>query len=76
MSNDLCSCFVCDTTIKAKSHLRSHLKRHVTELLENHTWKCDICLKIYASEPNLRYHKAEVHTNKSEQIKCDICSKV
>lgn len=69
------SCFVCDTTLKLKSYLRTHLKGHIAELLSNQTFSCDVCLKVYASKANVELHKTEVHTHKADQIKCDICSK-
>lgn len=69
------SCFCCDITLKLKSHFRIHLKNHITELLEGGTNICSICGKPYASKSSLAYHKAEVHTHKSDKIKCKICNR-
>lgn len=69
----ICSCFICDITMKCKSYLRIHLKSHVSEFLERIKFKCDQCDKEFTSKAKLQYHVSETHAK--ENIKCDVCSK-
>ncbi|XP_055626310.1 transcription factor grauzone-like [Toxorhynchites rutilus septentrionalis] len=65
-------CDRCPKKFAKETQLAFHLKGHVN--LDNATAKCELCEKIFPTEPLLKTHVKIRHTRPTDFI-CDVCAK-
>eukprot|EP00088_Acartia_fossae_P019894 TRINITY_DN21639_c0_g1_i2.p1 TRINITY_DN21639_c0_g1~~TRINITY_DN21639_c0_g1_i2.p1 ORF type:complete len:522 (-),score=49.11 TRINITY_DN21639_c0_g1_i2:442-2007(-) len=65
-------CAVCLRSFSRRDTLSSHMRTHN----KNSGTHCEYCNKYFVREDRLRFHVRTYHTDKSEWLPCDVCSKV
>lgn len=64
-------CAKCDMRVSSQKEFIEHIQTHNPE---EHSYKCDMCNKIFDTKHKLRSHRSTVH--KSTAYACHLCDKV
>ncbi|XP_031625511.1 zinc finger protein 782-like [Contarinia nasturtii] len=64
-------CVPCGKSYTALSTLRNHQRTHV----ENRSFFCEFCTKLFATKYALKKHTDEQHAKEEKSFKCGLCAK-